>query len=461
MTPDSLFIAMPGTQTDGHRFIADARERGAVGAIIESDDAMPQREDGAFSILKVSSSQKALEKLGSLWRRQSDAVVIGITGSVGKTTAKNILTHVLSDRFDVLNTPANWNTEIGVPLTLGKLTNNTEIVVIEMAMRGRGQIALLSDIVRPDQAIITNVRGAHVELLGSRDEIVQAKLEIISGLSDTGTLWLNHDEPVFSMLSTMPHAADDFAKRIGFEGEIHTFSTEGNADVNIHDIQLAGLMGSTFELVLPDSHARVDFPLLGKGAVACTAAVAGSAWKTGMDAQEIAHRLSTLAPEPGRLARRDTDLAVIIDDCYNAGPDSVLNALGMLRSVQVFDKMPVAVVLGDMLELGDVASEEHERVGRAVAALSPAFAVFTGAHSGDYARGLTMGIEFQYSTIECDSGQYGDDFIESVAKETRNRLLATPQRKVLLVKGSRSVGLDRLVRYLISGEAHTGGLDDA
>lgn len=461
ISAESLFIATMGEKTDGHNYLSDAHRRGAIGAIVETECSCVDIADDKFAILKVESSRKALEKLGSLWRNRSEAVVIGITGSVGKTTAKNILSHVLCARFDVLNTPANWNTEIGVPLTLGKLTCETEIAVIEMAMRGRGQIALLSNIARPDQATITNVRSVHLELLGSSDEIVKAKLEITSGLSEKGTLWLNHDEPTFSLLSSLPHATDDFAKRIGYEGEIRLFSTEGNADVVAHDIQLAGLMGSTFELVLPDSRARVDFPLLGKGAVACVAAVAGAAWKTGMDAQEIAHRLASLGTESGRLERKDTDLAVIIDDCYNASTDSVLNALGMLRSVQVFDRMPVALVLGDMLELGYAVKEEHMRVGRAVAALEPAFAIFAGDYADDYASGLSRDNGLCYSTVQNDTERYAEKFISELIVETHRMLLATPERKVLLIKGSRSVGLDRLVNALTSDSKSSGGMNNA
>ncbi len=460
ISTESLFIAITGEKTDGHSFLLDAHRRGAIGAIIDKECSCSDIDD-EFAILKVDSSKKALEKLGALWRNRSEAVVIGITGSVGKTTAKNILAHILCERFDVLSTPANWNTEIGVPLTLGKLTYETEIAVIEMAMRGRGQIALLSNMARPDQATITNVRSVHLDLLGSTDEIVKAKLEIASGLSEKGTLWLNHDEPVFSLLSSLPHATDDFAKRICYDGEIRLFSTEGNADVVANDIQLAGLMGSTFELVLPDSRARVDFPLLGKGAVACVAAVAGVAWKTGMDAQEIAHRLASLETESGRLERKDTDLVVIIDDCYNASTDSVLNALGMLRSVQVFDRIPVAVVLGDMLELGDVAKEDHARVGRAVAALEPAFAIFAGDYCDDFVEGLSRQSGLPYAAVQNDAARYGEKFISELIVETRRLLLATPDRKVLLIKGSRSVGLDRLVNALTDAYESSGGINNA
>ena len=462
ITPGQLFVALKGERTDGHRFVAEAAAKGAYGAVVserlDTFGEIPER----FSLLYVPDTQRALEKLGSMWRGSSDTAVIGITGSVGKTTAKNILAHILGDRFDVLKSPANWNTEIGVPLTFALIKPETEVVVIEMAMRGRGQIARLSDIARPNHAVITNVRLAHLELLGSRDEITKAKLEIVRGLEAQGSFWINRDEKVLAGFIGHNGNRRDTEKYLGFSGEIRSFSLKGDADVYASDIELAGLEGSKFELVLPDSRARVNFPLLGKGAIAGAVSVAGIAWKLGLDASEISSRLSTLESERGRLYRIDKDDLIVVDDSYNAGPDSVLNALGVARSIQIYDGLPVGLVIGDMLELGISSRAEHERIGRSIAALNPAFAVIAGDFTEDVMRGLSDA-PFPISRITPDdASNYDDRFIDGIVKSTASHISGISGRIVLFVKGSRSLRLERIVNeFAVRSDDEEGGVANA
>lgn len=465
-----LFVALLGERTDGHKFVMDAAEKGAAGAVIcfgfNGFHTLPEN----FALLSVADSQKALETLGALWRRKSNATVVAITGSVGKTTARNILAHVLCGKYKTLASPENWNTEIGVPLLLAKLTGETEAVVVEMAMRGRGQIKLLSNIARPTHAVIVNVHKSHIGILGSEEEILRAKLEIASGLNAKGSLWLNADDKELFKLLDDSLPDEERRNYLDYNGEIKTFSIQGNGDVSVSDITLSGLLGSTFVLTLPDSRARVDFPLMGKGAISCAAAVAGVASKMGFSAEEIADRMSTAPAEPGRLFPVDTLRATLIDDSYNAGPEAVLNGIAVLKSVQLLDQLPVGIVFGDMLELGEVSAVEHERIGRSIASLKPDFAVIAGKLTSAVVKGIG-GKPDWLSVVELgDSQDYGDEFVERVFESVNSAAgnfgkandpfdPSNPCNPVILIKASNAVGFSKVVSMLVKefGKREGGG----
>ena len=457
----ALFVALKGERTDGHNFVMDAAVRGAAGAIIcfgfNGFHTLPD----SFALLSVADSQKALEALGALWRRKSESAVVAITGSVGKTTARNILCHVLSGRYKTLASPENWNTEIGLPLTLAKLTGDTEVAVVEMAMRGRGQIKLLSNVARPNHAVITNAAKSHLGVLGSPEEIVKAKLEVVSGLSAKGSLWLNADDKAFLEFLSDKLSGDERRKILDYNGEVRSFSIMDKGDVRVSDVTLSGLLGSTFVLGLPDSRARVDFPLLGKGAVACAAAVAGAAWKLGLCAEEIADRMATSPAEPGRLYPIDTLMVTIIDDSYNAGPEAVLNGIAVLKSVKVFDELPIGVVLGDMLELGDATESEHERIGRSLAALEPDLAVVAGRYADCTLKGIGGEPGWLSVLRMSDSEDYGEVFAQRVFDAVDGWMNeygrardafhpGNPCNPVVLVKASNALGFGRVVAKMVN-----------
>ncbi len=468
-----LFVALKGERTDGHKFVMDAAERGAAGAVIcfgfNGFHSLPEK----FALLSVADSQKALESLGALWRKKSGAAVVAVTGSVGKTTARNILAHVLSAKYKTLASPENWNTEIGVPLTLARIKEDTEAVVVEMAMRGRGQIKLLSSIARPNHAAITNIRKAHIGILGSENEILRAKLEVASGLSAKGSLWLNRDDKEIRNLISGELTDEERREFFDYNGEIRTFSVQSGADATVSDITLSGLLGSTFVLTLPDSRARVDFPLMGKGAISCAAAAAGIAWKMGMGAEEIADRMMTAPAEPGRLFPIDMLRATVIDDSYNSGPDAVLNGIAVLKSVKLLDQLPVGVVIGDMLELGDAEAEEHERIGRSIAALEPDFAIIAGRNTSHIIRGIGGKPDWLRIIALGESEEYSEGFAEKVFAETERAIAefgdasdafhpGNPCNPVVLVKASNAVGFGRVVSKLaiefgVRGEGGANG----
>ncbi|MEP0814047.1 MAG: UDP-N-acetylmuramoyl-tripeptide--D-alanyl-D-alanine ligase [bacterium] len=454
--PGALFFALRGARADGHDFVAAAEERGASGAVVRSGFEPPTGLPAHFCLIAAGDVQHAMEEMASHIRRKSAVVLVGITGSVGKTTAKEILAHVICERFSTLHSKANWNTEIGVPLTLSRITGETEVVVQEMAMRGRGQIARLSEIARPDHAVITNARSVHIELLGTKDEILKAKLEITKGLGADGSLWLNRDEAAWTWLDDVS-AREAAHKRIGFSGEVRTFGMDERADVSATGAELLGLSGSEFKLNFPDETALVRFPLLGNGAIASAISVAGVAWKLGLSARDVADRLETLKHTPGRLNPVERPFGTVIDDAYNAGPDSVLNAIGLLRSVQVTDNRPVIAVIGDMLELGAQAEIEHHRIGRSLSALEPYRAIVAGDYAATIEQGTGDHEPWLVPVPTHNRGRYDEAFIARVLAETRRAIKSCPEPPVVLVKASRSVGLDRVVAELVNRDVIPAG----
>lgn len=331
--PGEVFLALRGESFDGHAFVGTAAERGAIGAIVEqlSPLDIPQ--------LVVPNTLKAYHKIGRWWRDRFKIPVIGITGSVGKTTAKELISAVLSTQGKVLKTEANYNNEIGVPKTLLGLTEAHDFAVVEMAMRGRGQIAELTEIVRPDIGVITNVGTAHIGLLGSEDAIAQAKCELLAQMPQTSIAILNHDNR--RLIETAATV---------WQGKTLTFGLEGG-DVcgKIIDSETLELEGIQLPLPLSGEHNALNY----LAAIAVAKAL-------NIDGSNLTQGLSVILPD-GRAKRYELDNdIVVLDETYNAGLESMLAALKLLA--QTPGKRRIAV-LGTMKELGERSLEFHQKVG--------------------------------------------------------------------------------------------------
>ncbi len=345
MKPDSLFIPLQGERYDGHRFIQEAAEKGAK--VILADREGEYFFPGTV-VLRVDNTLAAFHRLAAWYRGLFDVDFVAVTGSTGKTTTKNMIAAVLGKKFSVLKTPGNFNNQIGLPLTIMKLEEGHEVSVVEMGMSGFGEIAGLVDIVRPRVSVITNIGTSHIELLGSRENILKAKMEIFDGMAAKGHGLVNTDDPLL---------------REGIKTlciPVTTFGTE-DCDYKAVDIQTAGENGIAYTLQAEGGHYRIQVPLPGRHNVYNSLAAVAVGRIFGMSYEEIAEGLKGIKEEKMRLNIFTSPEGVkVINDTYNASPDSMKAALEVLNEIAEGRKI---AVLGDMLEMGDYTEEGHRLVG--------------------------------------------------------------------------------------------------
>ncbi|MEG4280392.1 UDP-N-acetylmuramoyl-tripeptide--D-alanyl-D-alanine ligase [Microcoleus sp. MON1_C1] len=406
-----IFLALRGDNFDGHQFVAKSRDLGAIAAIVDREW---QEEVPNFPLLHVDDTLKAYQSIARWWRDQFSIPVVAVTGSVGKTTVKELIAAVLSTKGNVLKTQYNYNNEIGVPKTLLELSPSHNYAVIEMGMRGSGEIALLSQIASPTVAVITNVGTAHIGRLGSEEAIAQAKCELLAEMPADSIAILNHD--CDSLMAT--------ASKV-WQGKTLSYGLEGGdlcGELLNHNTMF--VEGVELPLPLPGRHNAVNYlAALAVGKV------------LGIDWEVLKQGLSVQLPD-GRARRYDLPQdIVILDETYNAGLESMLAALRLLADTP--GKRRIAV-LGTMKELGDRAIEFHRQVGRA-------------------ARDLHLDALFVFADFEeaaaMAAGAAGLPFVEveDIARENSRQDLArhlkefvTPGDRILF-KASHSVELNRVV----------------
>lgn len=356
LAPGALFVALRG-ERDGHDFIPDACERGASGVIaerlLEASLWHPLVAGRPFAYIFVEDSLAALQKLASYWRRRHQAEIIGVTGSVGKTSTKELTAAFLARRYRVLKSEGNYNNEIGLPITLLRLTPEHQKAVLEMAMYDVGEIALLCSLAQPKVGVVTAVGPTHLERLGTMERIAQAKGELVAALPSDGCAVLNGDDALVRALGARS------------KGEVITYGLGPECLLRAKEVESRGLAGLRFRLHWRGEARRVTTGLLGRHSVyTALAALAVGLWE-GLSWDEMLPVLHQ--PPPGlRLALLSgKNRATIIDDTYNASPASTIAALDLLS------EMPgrKVAVLGDMLELGGYEEEGHRLVGRRAAQL--------------------------------------------------------------------------------------------
>ncbi len=343
-----LFVALPGERTDGHRFSADAIERGAHGVLVT---ALPESLAPGTAAFVVDDALAALQRLAAGRRDRRRTKVIGVTGSVGKTTTKEIAAAVLSTKYDVLKNEANYNNEIGLPLTVLEMTQRHDRAVLEMGMYAQGEIRTLCEIARPEVGVVTNVGPAHLERLGSMEAIAAAKAELPESLPPHGFAVFNADDP---LVMTMVERT---------KAQPVTYGTANDADARATDIESRGLGGVSFTIHWDGSTARSETKLPGRHIVSNALAAAAVGLTDGMSLSEVAAALAEMEPPLRVKTHRAKGGGTIIDDTYNAGPASMAAALDLLAEIP---GRRIAV-LGDMRELGAAETEEHRAVGRRAA----------------------------------------------------------------------------------------------
>ena len=345
--PGALFIPLVGERFDGHAFLNEALEGGAAGCFTqrERESYLP----GKFSI-KVGSTQKALRDLARHYKQKFRIPFVAVTGSVGKTTTKDMVAAVLGERFKVLKTEGNFNNEVGLPLTLLRLNSNHEICVVEMGMNHFGEIEYLSSIVEPDVAVITNIGDSHIENLGSRENILKAKCEIFSHMDPKkGYVILNGDDPLLEPLrASLPFQSVLVGTAEGLDYRATGVESDGEKSVRCH-------------VRTPRSGFDVEIPALGNHMLYPTLTAAAVAEHFGMTGGEIARGVLRFAPTKMRMnILKRGDGITILNDAYNANPQSMRAAVEVLSKSGGDYKI---AVLGDMFELGPFAPTLHAGVG--------------------------------------------------------------------------------------------------
>jgi len=440
--PGALFVAFEGEEADGHDFVGDAFSNGAVAALIEHEVStesqvldlrgggkMPPEGVSLPVVLRVDETLEALQRLATFWRScQKGLRVIGITGSVGKTTTKELAAAVLGRRYATIKSEASYNNEIGLPLTLLNLTGRHERAVLEMGMYDVGEIADLARIGQPHVGVVTIIRPVHMERAGSFERIVEAKTELVEALPSgpEGTAILNYDdENVRNMASAT-------------EADILTYGLSPEADLWADEIEGLGLEGIRFRLHHLDETLHVKVPLLGRHSVHTALRATAVGLVEGLGWQEIVEGLHGVEPSDQLrlVAVEGPDGATILDDTYNASPASTIAALNLLDELE---GRKIAV-LGDMLELGAYENEGHEKVG--MRALEVADVLITigalGAIIGETA--VRWGMRPEDVSILHDNEEAVRLLQEMVEADD-----------VILVKGSRALQMEEIVDALAAG----------
>lgn len=376
---NSLFVCIIGERVDGHDFVPFALRSGAAAILtmlpLRDSVKTMAREMGA-AVIEVADTQHAIRDLAIAWRSFIRGKVIGLTGSVGKTTTKNLVRDVLATRFDVVATQGNQNNELGVPNTLLAANPETQMVVVEMGMRGLGQIEQLCSFVKPDWGIVTNVGTSHIELLGSQQNIARAKAELIASLpQSTGVAFLNQGDESTPFLQECARTYERGIQTVRYGGECTEVElSDGGMRVWAEDVTLNAEGRAEFTLCakLPDlsevARQACSLGLRGIHNVSNACAAAAVGLRAGIEFSQIAIALHSAVPEQGRQEVVSARAGyVIVNDAYNANPDSMKASLSMFASMEAQGRR--IAVLGDMAELGDYAVACHEGVGRFVAAL--------------------------------------------------------------------------------------------
>ncbi|MCB2193164.1 MAG: UDP-N-acetylmuramoyl-tripeptide--D-alanyl-D-alanine ligase [Deltaproteobacteria bacterium] len=421
-----LFVALSGPNFDGNEFLDQAFEQGAAAALVRRGAQAP--DGNGHCLLEVEDTLKALGDLAAAWRREHSALVAAITGSNGKTTTKEMLGAILRRRHQVLATKGNLNNLIGLPLTLLGLREAHTACVVEMGMNAPGEIARLTEIAAPEAGVITNVGPAHIGMLGSMEAIAKAKAELFEGLSPAATAVVNLDDPLLA-----PYAAS-------LSCRVVSFGIEAMADVRATDITALGEQQS-FVLDLAGEAVEVRLPAPGVHNVMNALAAAATAWALGQGADAVAAGLEAFTPVPGRLALTgEPGGPAVVDDTYNANPFSV--ACGLLAAKDMAQGRPLVLVLGDMKELGEFAAELHHQTGLKAAQVGCRLVVALGEHAEHVAAGARQGgLSAQQALVFAA--------MEELLEEITQLLDA---QDLVLVKGSRSMGMERVVARLGGGQ---------
>lgn len=416
---NSLFIPIVGDRFNAHDFIEGAIEQGAVATIWDKQYSVPPHVKDKCYFFYVDDTVEALQTLAKYYRNEINPTVIGITGSNGKTTTKDILASVLETTYKTHKTAGNYNNDIGLPLTILAMPRQTEMLVLEMGMNDFGEIDLLTQIASPDYAIITNIGESHIEFLGSRAGIAEAKLEIINGVKETGTVVIDGDEALLKDIEVKQEVIC-----CGFEGLNEDSSVITDVQIKLN-ATIFTVDDTTYEIPLTGAHhaKNATFSIM-------------IAKKLGISDQSIKLGLKQIEYSDMRFEKTiDNSGAVIINDAYNASPTSMIGAIDVIKGLK--DYKCKIIVLGDVFELGEQADIFHKQIGEAIT--KPINIVYT---LGDHANLITETVKQRDEGIVSEHFSNELLLIESLRRHMN-------EDTIVLFKASRGMAFEKLIQKLI------------
>ena len=415
--PGELFFAVKGERLDGHDFVEQALRRGAIAAVVEKGQLA--RYSNPAGLLAVDDTLVALQTLATAVRKMWGKTAIAVTGSMGKTTTKEAMAHLLAIKYRVHRTKGNFNNHFGLPLGLLALEPAYDLAVVEMGMSHAGEISALARIALPNQAVVTNVAPVHLESFDSIAGIARAKYELIAALPHGGTAVLNAD--------------DEYVCQFGrdLKGKVVMFGLKPTADVRAENIEVLGPEGTRFDLVSREMRQPVQSPLLGKHNVYNVLAAAAIALEHGITPSEIAEALPSLQPADKRGQVVQVGNITVLYDCYNSSPKALMAAVDILAAMPAQRRI---VVAGEMLELGATGGQLHRECGRYMA----------GTHPGGKLDFL-LGVRGLAKPMVEAAGEAGMKAEFVATPEEAGEWLARETREgdVVLLKASRGVKLEK------------------
>jgi UDP-N-acetylmuramoyl-tripeptide--D-alanyl-D-alanine ligase len=418
-----LFFAIIGPRFDGHQFVTQAFQKGAAGAVVEKD--LGTAPAPSTNTVRVRSTLEALQTLARDVRRRWGMTMVGVTGSAGKTTTKEMIAAVLGKKFTVLRSVGNLNNEFGLPLCLLRVERYQTIGVLEMGMSAKGEIQKLASIAEPNEGVVTNVNPVHLEFFKSVDEIAEAKAELIQGLHDPKVAYLNNDDSRVRAMSR------------NFSGKVVTYGVKSAAAFRVQQIQDLGLEGTAFTV----RHGRRDvnfaLPLLGQHNIANAVAAIAVGVTHEIAWEQIREALSEMKPEKMRgQVIKFREGFVAIDDSYNSNPRALSEMIRFLARLQGHQRK--ILVAGEMLELGPEGPELHRNCGREAARAGLELVIAVQGQATEILEGaLESGMDRSRLKFARDAVQAGDLLARTIKKGD-----------VVLIKGSRGVKLEQTLNTL-------------
>ena len=422
--PGCAFVALPGVRADGHDFCLSALQDGARVLVVtrsaeEISAVLLEAGDRHVTVVQVEDALKAIQDLAAYHRSRLSCEVVGITGSTGKTTTKDFVTAALSQTLRVVSTQGNSNNELGVPLTILRAEPDTDVLVVEMGMRGVGQIAELCAMARPTLGLVTNVGTSHIELLGTQDAVASAKGELIRALPADGCAFLNGDDAYSDVLAEWSIAP------------VVRWGLSAACDVSARDVEIDAEGRPSFDLMSPQGSARVCLPVPGRHNVYNALAAAALALHLGVTPLAVAQGLGSAPVSAMRMQVFTSASGVtVINDAYNANPVSMRAAIETLAEMHTEGRR--IAVLGDMAELGSLTEVAHFRIGEQLAALPIDVLIAVGSRAERIAQGARAAGMPQEAVTACPDALGAVELLDGI--------LAPGD--VVLVKASRVMGLE-------------------
>ncbi|WP_196594406.1 UDP-N-acetylmuramoyl-tripeptide--D-alanyl-D-alanine ligase [Pectinatus sottacetonis] len=416
-----VFLAIRGEKFDGHNFIKKAIEKGAAGIIISEREKAENFIQNSVTIMLVEDTLQSYINIAGSWRDQFKIPVIAITGSNGKTTTKDLAAALLSVKYNVLKTQKNFNSEIGMALTLLSLEQQYQAAVIEIGMRGLGQIRTLAKAAKPDIGVVLNIGQTHMELLGSQENIARAKGELVEAIKPGGKVILNADDKY----------VDYMIKKS--QGKVITFAIYSHADIRAENIQMLGNNKTRFECIMPNGRVEVTIPLIGIHNVYDALAAIAIGYEMHLNVEDIQRGFDTFKPSGMRFEILQVNGYTLINDAYNASPASMKAAIDNLLVMTAKKRI---VVFGDMKELGSIEKSAHREIGT-ICANKNINVLITLGELARYA-GISARAENMKNVYMCAAHEEIVSILNDILEEG----------DIVLIKGSHSMHMEKIINLL-------------